>query len=86
MADPTKPVLDDQDPGSTPWRTALATGTRKMPDGSQRVMLIILRDDTLQIATFLEAGQAEKLAEDLLKSALQIKSGLFVPPGASLAG
>lgn len=74
-----------QDPGTTPWRTALCTGRRKMADGSEKVMLVILRDDTLQVATFITPEQAEKLSEELLNTAVEIRTGLTLPPKNSIA-
>lgn len=86
MASPQKTDDPNQDPGSTPWRTALATGRKRMPDGSERVMLVILRDDTLQLTTFLKPDDAENLAEQLLRTAQEIKTGLVIPQGKILAG
>lgn len=82
MAD--QPQLPD--PGTTPWRTALCTGRKSMPDGSEKVMLIILRDDTLQVATFISPEQAEKLSEDLLNTAMQIRTGLVIPSRNEISG
>lgn len=72
-------------PGASPWRTALVTGRQKMPDGSERVMLIILRDDTLQVAAFITPDQADGLAEQLMNTAVQIRTGLVVPPKGTIA-
>lgn len=74
---------DPQNPG-TPWKTALCTGRQKMPDGSERVMLIILRDDTLQVCSFITTEQAETLAQSLLQTVVQIRTGLVVPMGSAL--
>lgn len=57
-----------------------------MPDGSEKVMLIILRDDTLQVATFISPEQAEKLSEDLLNTAMQIRTGLVIPSRNEISG
>lgn len=76
----------EQDVGTVPWRTALVTGRKKMPDGTERVMLIILRDDTLQIAAFITPEQADELAQSLLNTSVQIRTGLVIPPKGSIVG
>lgn len=65
-------------------QTALTTGKFRRPDGSEVVMLIILRDDILQIATFLSVDQASALAEDLLRTATELRTGLVVPPAGRI--
>lgn len=86
MAEQTPPAPSGatDDPGKTPWRTALCTGRQKMKDGTEKVMLIILRDDTLQVATFLTTEQAEKLGEELLNTSAQIRTGLVIPPASRI--
>lgn len=87
MAEPLKPppLVDPSDPGSTPWKTALVTGKQRMADGTERVMLVILRDDTLQVVAFISDAQAETLAQSLLQTVMQIRTGLVVPnPGSGL--
>jgi hypothetical protein len=66
--------------------TSLAVGTQKMPSGENKVMLIILRSDTLQVATFLKPEQADALAQQLLQESARIRTGLIIPPNVSLAG
>jgi uncharacterized membrane protein len=80
MPDLTQPT----DPGTTQWKTALVTGRHKKPDGTEVVMLIILRDDTLQVCAFIEPNQAESLAQSLMQTVVQIKTGLVVPAGSSI--
>jgi uncharacterized membrane protein len=46
--------------------------------------LIILRDDILQIATFLTPDQADTLADDLMRTAAEIRTGLVIPPTSKL--
>lgn len=78
------PLVDPSDLGSTPWKTALVTGKQRMSDGTERVMLVILRDDTLQVVSFISPEQAETLAQSLLQTVMQIQTGLVVPPSNSL--
>lgn len=49
-------------------------------------MLIILRDDTLQVAAFITPAQADELAQSLLNTSTQIRTGLVIPPQPSIAG
>lgn len=77
------PIPKDQ--GTTPWRTALLVGKQRTPAGIEKVMLIILRDDTLQIALFITPEQAEELAEQFMNTATQIRTGLVIPPKPSIA-
>ena len=64
------------------WRTALAVGRQKVPNGPDRVMLVIIRDDTLQVAAFITPDQALELAAQLTHTATEISTGLTLPPHA----
>lgn len=66
--------------GGQGWKTALLVGRQKTPDGKEKVMLILLRDDTLQVATFISPEQADQLAEQLMNMSSQIRTGLVIPP------
>lgn len=48
-------------------------------DNVERVMFIILRDDTLQLATFMEPRHAEELAGELIRIAAEIRTGIVMP-------
>jgi hypothetical protein len=65
-------------------QTALTTGRFKKPDGTECVMFIILRDDVLQVAVFISPEQADHLAEDLMRTAAEIRTGLVMPPASKI--
>lgn len=77
MAEPSNPTEPN-------WRTALAVGIWKTPAGEQKIMLIAVRDETLQFSLFVTAEQAEKLGHDLVREALKLRTGLELPPGAGV--
>jgi uncharacterized membrane protein len=77
-------MAGEEDFGATPWKTALCTGRQRKPDGTEVVMLIILRDDTLQVCSFITPEQAETLAQSLLQTVMQIRTGLVVSAGSSI--
>lgn len=66
--------------GSKSWKTALLVGKQRTPDGTDKVMVVLLRDDTLQVAAFLSVEQADQLAEQLVNTVTSIRTGLVIPP------
>lgn len=83
MSAPAPPPAATAEPSDI---TALCVGSQRMPSGENKVMLVILRSDTLQVATFLKPEQAETLAQQLLQECMKLRTGLVIPNSRSNAG